>query len=96
MKFIVTFSWQPDTETRNEGIARFLGAEGKPPAGVKLLGRWTRLDFSGGYVLLESDDPKALTEFALAWSDLMELEITPVAEDEQLAEVLQRKTGKRR
>jgi hypothetical protein len=90
MKFIVTFSWQPDTETRDEGIARFLKTGGQPPAGAKLLGRWTRLDFSGGYVLLESEDPKALTEFALAWSDLMELEITPVLEDQDLSQVLQR------
>jgi hypothetical protein len=90
MKFIVTFSWQPDTKTRGEGIDRFLKTGGQPPAGAKLLGRWTRLDFSGGYVLLESEDPKALTEFALAWSDLMELEITPVLEDQDLAGILQR------
>jgi Protein of unknown function (DUF3303) len=90
MKFILTFSWQPDTKTRDEGIARFLKTGGQPPAGAKLLGRWTRLDFSGGYVLLESDDPKALTEFALAWSDLMELEIAPVIEDQELSGVLQR------
>jgi hypothetical protein len=90
MKFIVTFSWQPDTKTRDEGITRFLKTGGQPPAGAKLLGRWTRLDFSGGYVLLESEDPKALTEFALAWSDLMELEITPVLEDQELSGVLQR------
>jgi Protein of unknown function (DUF3303) len=90
MKFILTFSWQPDTETRREGIDRFLRTGGQPPAGAKLLGRWTRLDFSGGYVLLESNDPQALTEFALAWSDLMELEITPVVEDQELSAVLQR------
>jgi Domain of unknown function (DUF3303) len=39
---------------------------------------------------LERNDPQALTEFALAWSDLMELEITPVAEDQELSAVLQR------
>jgi Protein of unknown function (DUF3303) len=90
MKFIVTFAWDPDKEIQKEGIARFLKTGGQPPAGARLLGRWTRLDFSGGYVLLESDDPKALTEFALGWSDLMSLEIVPVLEDQELAEVLQR------
>jgi hypothetical protein len=90
MKFIVTFDWQPDKETQDEGIARFLKTGGQPPAGAKFLGRWTRLDFSGGYVLLESDNPKALTEFALAWSDLMALTIVPVIEDQDLGEVLQR------
>jgi hypothetical protein len=90
MKFIITFSWEPDKQVRSEGIARFLATGGQPPAGAKLLGRWTRLDFSGGFVLVESDDPKALTQFALDWSDLMELQIVPVLEDQALAEVLQR------
>lgn len=90
MKFILTFSWDADKEKRDEGIARFLKTGGLPPAGARLLGRWTCLDMSGGFVLLESDDPKALTEFALAWGDLMELTIVPVLEDQDLAEVLQR------
>lgn len=90
MKFMLTFYWKPDTKTRDEGIARFRKTGGQPPKGAKLLGRWTRADFSGGFDLLESDDPKALAEFALMWSDLMELTIVPVLEDEPLSEVLQR------
>jgi len=31
-----------------------------------------------------------LTEFALVWSDLMELTIVPVVEDSELGEVLER------
>ena len=90
MRFMLTFSWKPDTRTRAEAIARFRKTGGVPPKGVKLLGRWTRADFSGGFDLLESDDPKALTEFALVWSDLMELTIVPVVEDSELGEVLER------
>ena len=90
MKFMLTFSWKPDAKTRAEGIDRFLKTGGKPPKGATLLGRWTRADFSGGYDLLESDDPQALAEFALMWSDLMQLEIFPVLEDEQMAEMLKR------
>ena len=90
MKFMLTFSWKPDTKTRDEGIARFRKTGGQPPKGVRLLGRWTRADFSGGFDLLESDDPQALTEFALMWSDLMELTIVPVLEDQELSDVLQR------
>ena len=88
MRFMLTFSLKPDTRT--EAIARFKKTGGLPPKGVKLVGRWTRADFSGGFDLLESDDPKALTEFALMWSDLMELSIFPVVEDSELAEVLER------
>lgn len=46
------------------------------------------MDLSGGFVLLESDDPKALTEFGLMWNDLMKLAIVPVTEDAELGEVL--------
>lgn len=90
MKFMLTFSWSPDTQTRDEAIARFRESGGKPPPGAKLLGRWTRADLSGGFDLLESNDSKALAEFALTWSDLMQVEIFPVLEDEELTEILER------
>ncbi|MBI4481882.1 MAG: DUF3303 family protein [Acidobacteria bacterium] len=93
MKFMMTFSWAPDTQKRNEGIARFQKTGGLPPKGATLLGRWTRADLSGGFDLLETDDPKTLAEFSLMWNDLMELTIVPVLEDEALADVLKR-TGK--
>lgn len=90
MKFMLTFDWSPDTKTREEAIARFQKTGGMPPPGTKLLGRWTRADFSGGFDLLESDDASELAEFALMWSDLMRVEIFPVLEDTELAEVLTR------
>ena len=37
--------------------------------------RWTRVDISGGFDVLETDNPKALRELALVWCDLMELSI---------------------
>jgi hypothetical protein len=88
MKFMLTFSIKPETKARDEAIARFKATGGQPPKGVRLVGRWTAADFSGGFDLLESDDAKALTEFALMWSDLMELRIAPVLDDSDLGEVL--------
>ena len=88
MKFMLTFSAKPDKVKRDEAIARFTQTGGCPPNGVKLLGRWTRADFSKGYDLLESDDPKSLAEFALAWNDLLEVEIAPVMEDQEVAAAL--------
>lgn len=90
MKFMLTFSIKPETKGRDEAISRFKKTGGQPPKGAKLLGRWTAADFSGGFGLLESDDAAALTEFALMWSDLMELRIVPVLEDAELGQVLQR------
>ena len=90
MKFMLTFEWAPDAERQNEAIERFRKTGGQPPAGAKLLGRWTRADFSGGYDLIETNDAKALAEFALMWSHLMQLRIVPVLEDAELSEALSR------
>ncbi|MGU7773543.1 DUF3303 domain-containing protein [Burkholderia sp. MR1-5-21] len=90
MKFLLTFTWAPDTQSRADAIDRFRRTGGLPPAGVTLLGRWTRADLSGGFDLLETDDAKKLTEFAYMWSDLMSLDIAPVLEDAELGEVLER------
>jgi hypothetical protein len=88
MKFILTFTLPP--EARDEAIIRFLETGGQPPPGVTLLGRWTQLDLSGGVAVLESEDPHALTAFAHRWSDLLELTLAPVLEDQELSDVLQR------
>jgi hypothetical protein len=45
---------------------------------------------------LESDDSKALAELALLWCDLMELQISPVLEDMEMAEVFKRSGRTRR
>jgi hypothetical protein len=90
MKFMLTFTIKPETKGRDEAIARFKKTGGQPPKGATLIGRWTAADFSGGFVLLESESVAALTEFSLMWSDLMEMRIVPVIEDALLAEVLGR------
>ena len=35
MKFMLMFSWKPNTQTRDEGTARFRKTGGLPPEGVK-------------------------------------------------------------
>ena len=88
MKFILTFTIPADT--RDDALARFLETGGQPPAGVTLLGRWTQLDLRAGVVLLERENPQALTAFAPGWSDVVALTRAPVLEDQELSEVLQR------
>jgi hypothetical protein len=90
MKFMVTFDWAPDAAKRSEGIARFQKTGGLPPEGAKLLGRWTRADMSGGYDLIESDDPQSIAQFSLAWGDLMDLKVYPVLDDDALTQALNR------
>jgi hypothetical protein len=85
---LLSFKITPDKAKRDEATQCFLKTGGQPPKGANLLGRWTAADFSHGFDLLESDDAKPPDQFALAWSDLMELTITPVIEDIELAKVL--------
>ena len=59
---------------------------------MKLLGRWTRADFSGGFDLLETDDAQKLFEFAYMWGTLKEFEITPVLDDHELKAALENAT----
>lgn len=88
MKFMLTYRLA--SETRDEAITRFKTTGGLTPKGAQLLGRWTTADLHGGFALLESYDIKALVEFTLGWSDLMDLKIVPLIEDDELTEVFER------
>lgn len=94
MKFMLTWTWRPNKQQRAEGIARFLNTGGLPGKGAKLIGRWTRADFGGGFDVIETDDAKTLLEFTSMWDDLMELQYYPVLEDADTASVLQALTKK--
>jgi hypothetical protein len=83
------FNWTPNAQKRAEGIARFQKTGGLPPEGVRLLGRWTKADLSGGFDLLETEDSKKLIEFAYMWGDLMDLSVFSVSEDNEISEALQ-------
>lgn len=90
MKFMLTFTIPSDKAKRDEAIARFKKTGGQSPQGAKLLGRWTQLDMSKVYVLVESTDPKALACYAIDWSDVLAVETAPVMEDTELSDVLKR------
>jgi hypothetical protein len=88
MKFLLTFTFKSEIKGRDEAITRFKQTGGAPPPrGVKLLGRWTAADMSGGYDLLDADDPKLLADLCLTWCDLTDLKIVPVLDDTELTEV---------
>jgi len=88
MKFMATYRYTP--EVRDSIIQRFKETQGAPPAGVTMLARWHPVSGSVGFVLAETTDAKALTEWILNWSDLMTSEVTPVLDDQEFTEVLQR------
>ena len=79
MKFLSTWSIRPGCV--QEAVDRFLAGQAQPIEGVKLLGRWHKVDGSGGFSLSESDNPKALYEFATMWTDVLEIHSSLVVED---------------
>jgi hypothetical protein len=87
MKFVTIWSFPP--EKRNEGNARFRETGGdKPPAGIKLLGRWHAIGGGKGVHVCECDDPIALAKWAQVWSDLLSIEIYPAVDDEEATKML--------
>ena len=87
MKFMVTF---PLTHSNyKERVSRFLETGALPPAGVTLDGRWFTASHSKGFMLVETDDPKALFRWTSEWADMIEFQIEPVVTDDEAGPILQ-------
>jgi hypothetical protein len=86
MKVLSTYAIRPGCV--KEAAGRFLAGKANPPAGVKILGRWHKTDSSGGYTLMESDNPTAMFEFAASWSDVLETHSAIVIDDAEAGPVL--------
>lgn len=86
MKYITT--WAAFPGATRECVEKFLAGEAAPQEGVTLLGRWHKIDCSGGYSLYETDNPVALYAGAGRWADLMELTTVPVLDDTEAGPVL--------
>ncbi len=72
-------------------IERFKGRDPKPiyrrlrdegrrmPDGLKYVGSWIEANFDRCWQLMECDDARAFQRWVAEWSDLIEMEIVPVA-----------------
>jgi hypothetical protein len=76
MLFMDIYTWEPGQ--RNELVKRRMEKGMGLPEGVKVLGEWTDLGGGRGFLLVESNDPKAAIAGTMAWSDLMKIEAVPV------------------
>jgi len=89
MNFMVTF---PLTHHGyNERVSRFLETGAPPPDGVTLHGRWFTAAQNQGWMLVETDDPKALFAWVADWADLIDFNIDPVLTDAETAPILKAK-----
>ena len=82
MLFVNIYSYDPDK--RDKIIARRLEKGRMFPKGIKVLGEWSAIGGSMGVIVCETDDPKALAQASLAWSDLLKSDIFPVLKTEDV------------
>jgi hypothetical protein len=85
MKFLMTFRTKSASRERDPSIARFQTMGAQVPKGARLIGRWTRADHSGGFDLLETEEPELLQEFARLWSELCDVSIAPIDDERAIA-----------
>jgi hypothetical protein len=58
--------------------------------GVKIVGRWHDTAARTGVIVMESNDPAAVARYVGQWNPYMDIELSPVLDDEETAAVGQR------
>lgn len=86
MLFMVSYAF--GTDDRDVVQARFKETGGMPGPGVTMLGRWHAAGGNRGFVLADTNDGVALGKWLQEWSDLLDFEVTPVNNDEDVMRVL--------
>jgi len=93
MLFIV--KWTSGPENRNAAIERFAKTGGKPPAGIKMLGRWFAVAQHSGFAVAEANDSALMQQWALEWNDILSMEVWPALTDEQAGPLMVAALGKK-
>ena len=66
---------------REEIIERRLEQGLGVPEGTKIIGEWTALEGSGGYMIFETDTPDYA--WTMMWNDLLDMQIIPILDTEK-------------
>ena len=53
------------------------------PEGLKVVGEWTAVGRDRGFMLFESDDPMLVTQFNMAWNDILKSDLMLVLDTEK-------------
>ena len=86
MKFLVT--WQLHEGKLHDTLAMFAqmsdeDEQAQMPEGVRIIGRWHDLVRGSGAAVVESPSAEALAAYSLGWNQFMDLDVTPVVEDDE-------------
>ena len=87
MKFMV--QWSIDQENWLPIMKKWSGMTPEERAsageGVKIIGRWHDTAARGGVAIFEADDMMALQRYLGQWNPALDLDCTPVLDDEESA-----------
>ena len=85
MKHMIEWSFSSDTYEK--GMKQFLETGGPAPEGLTTLGRWHAPWSKTGFHLVEGN-PADVTKLTSQWASLVDLNITPVVDDDEAREGL--------
>ena len=86
MKFMV--AWKILPGCHKPAAESFLSSGAPLPPGIASLGRRQAPGSAYGWLLVEGNDATALAQHVAEWANLLELQITPVIEDDEAASAL--------
>jgi hypothetical protein len=96
MKFMITWQFKPGK--LHEVLAQFAQMtpeqEQASRAGVKLIGRWHDMARGRGVIICESDSAEAVSNWALNWNTVLDLDVAVVLDDAE-AQALGRKRAQK-
>jgi Protein of unknown function (DUF3303) len=91
MKYLVLWHLTDPSGLR-PAAQRFLKTGGKLPDGATSLGRWFGMN-GKGCMLVEASDPKPVFESVSEWQEFMQIEATPVLEDDDAGAIFAKLYG---
>ena len=91
MKFMIT--WKIPPGSHKPAAESFLGGGAPVPEELQTIGRWHVPGSAQGFLLVEGDDEVALAQHAAEWANLLEVQMTPVIEDEAAGAALAKVYG---
>jgi hypothetical protein len=86
MKFLVT--WRIHEDKRHDALKAFSQMTAEDDRadmgdGVRLIGRWHDVVGFTGVAIAESDDAQAISNWLLNWNAILDVDVTPVLDDEE-------------
>ena len=87
MQFMLTWTLHADTfDEALQYFSQMTPEDDREQLGdaVTLVGRWNNLVSRTGVAILESDDLSAVNDFCLNWTNVCDMKLTPVLDDEKV------------